>query len=56
MSNEVNICPTCHRTDAFTPGQIDHDKQWHQALDYMKQFPDDRQYRANLEKMRIELR
>lgn len=28
--NVVNICPVCFRTDAFSAGQIDHDKEWHE--------------------------
>ncbi|MDE2101900.1 MAG: hypothetical protein KGL39_31935 [Patescibacteria group bacterium] len=56
MPNEVKICSVCLRTDAFSPGQIDHDKDWHEALDYIKNNQDDREYIASLEKVKIELK
>lgn len=34
MSQTIEICPTCFRTDAFTPGEINHDKDWHEYKNY----------------------
>ena len=31
MKNTVKVCPDCYRTDAFSPGHIDCDKQWHEV-------------------------
>ena len=34
----MNICQVCHRTDAFTPGKINHDKDWHKGVDARKEY------------------
>jgi hypothetical protein len=34
MSGDVNICEVCFRTDAFTLGKIDHDKAWHESVNW----------------------
>ena len=32
MTDTVAICLTCHRTDAFSPGAINHDWEWHKKI------------------------
>jgi hypothetical protein len=34
----MNICPTCHRTDVFSPGVINHDIDWHDLKDRLKVY------------------
>lgn len=35
--NAVKICPVCHRTDAFSPGRIKCDQEWHEAENLREQ-------------------
>jgi len=48
MSNEVHVCQVCFRTDCFSPGTIDHDKEAHKSYEHLESLR--KQNRMNLRK------